>query len=155
MSFPAVVDNTAPELLDVSYSMTGNALTVTASDNQYVAAVVLFDAGGNQLLASAGSYADIEPGEEAVYTLDMNGLNGRKFLLQVMDYAMNTATYTVEAQIGGGAAKLPHLIAYDTVVNEWIGFDTDTPYAEWGQRCPVRQRLLRRHHCRSSRLCRH
>ena len=131
MSFPAVVDNTAPELLDVSYSMTGNALTVTASDNQYVAAVVLFDAGGNQLLASAGSYADIEPGEEAVYTLDMNGLNGRKFLLQVMDYAMNTATYTVEAQIGGGAAKLPHLIAYDTVVNEWIGFDTDTPYAEW------------------------
>ena len=44
-----------------------------------------------------------------------------------MDYAMNTATYTVEAQIGGGAAKLPHLIAYDTVVNEWIGFDTDTP----------------------------
>ncbi len=55
MSFPAVVDNTAPELLDVSYSMTGNALTVTASDNQYVAAVVLFDAGGNQLLASAGS----------------------------------------------------------------------------------------------------
>ncbi len=37
----------------------------------------------------------------------------------------------MEAQIGGGAAKLPHLIAYDAVVNEWIGFDTDTPYGEW------------------------
>ena len=130
MSFPAVVDNTAPELVDVSYSMTSNALTVTASDNQYVAAVVLFDAGGSQLLASAGAYADIEPGEEAVYVLDMNGLSGRKFLLQVMDYAMNVTTYAVEAQIGG-ATKLPHLIAYDAVVNKWIGFDTDTPYGEW------------------------
>ena len=136
MSFPAVVDNTAPELVDVSYSMTSNALTVTASDNQYVAAVVLFDAGGSQLLASAGAYADIEPGEEAVYVLDMNGLSGRKFLLQVMDYAMNVTTYAVEAQIGG-ATKLPHLIAYDAVVNKWIGFDTDTPLWRMGHRRPV------------------
>lgn len=130
MSFPAVVDNTAPELVDVSYSMTGDALKVTASDNRYVAAVALFDAGGSRLLASAGSYADIEPGEEAVYTLDMTELSGRKFLLQVIDYARNITTYAVELQ-AGDTVKLPHLIAYDAVVNQWIGFDTDTPYAAW------------------------
>ena len=56
--------------------------------------------------------------------------------LQVMDYAMNVTTYAVEAQIGG-ATKLPHLIAYDAVVNKWIGFDTDTPLWRMGHRRPV------------------
>lgn len=130
MSFPAVVDNTAPQLIDLAYSLTNNALYITASDNQYVAGAALFDAGGSQVLTSVGAYADIEPGEEAVYTLNLEGISGRKFLLQISDYAMNTVTYTVETQLGDSVA-LPHLIAYDTVVNKWIGFDTDTPYGEW------------------------
>ena len=61
MSFPAVVDNTAPELVDVSYSMTSNALTVTASDNQYVAAVVLFDAGGASCLLPLALMPTLSP----------------------------------------------------------------------------------------------
>lgn len=130
MTFPAVVDNTAPELVDLAYSMTNHALYVTARDNQYVAGVALFDAGGSRVLATAGSYADIEPGEEAVYTVNLDGISGRKFLLQVVDYAMNETTFMVETQIGD-TVNLPHLIAYDTVVEKWIGFDTDTPYGAW------------------------
>lgn len=46
---PMVVDNTAPELLDVSLSLMGGNLTVQAKDNQYVAGVVLYNASGAKI----------------------------------------------------------------------------------------------------------
>ncbi len=66
---PMVVDNTAPELLDVSLSLMGGNLTVQAKDNQYVAGVVLYNASGAKILAKTGAKQDIQPGEAAQYTL--------------------------------------------------------------------------------------
>ncbi len=46
-------------------------------------------------------------------------MNGKKFLLQVADYAMNVVTYEVNIQIG---EPRPDMIAFDFSANSWIGF---------------------------------
>ena len=118
----ATVDNTAPQLYDVSMSLTGKTLTVTASDNQYVAAAVLYNAAGTTPLAYTGSVADAVPGETYSYTMDISNVNGSKFLLQVCDYAMNAVTYEVELQMGE-EQPLPEFIAFDLSKNYWVAFD--------------------------------
>ena len=52
------IDNTAPTLDAVSYDMLSNTLKVTATDNQYIAAVALYNAGGTQVLSYQGAYAE-------------------------------------------------------------------------------------------------
>ena len=123
----ATVDNTAPELYDVSMSLTGKTLTVTASDNQYVAAAVLYNAAGTTPLAYTGSVADAVPGETYSYTMDISNVNGSKFLLQVCDYAMNAVTYEVELQMGE-EQPLPEFIAFDLDENHWVAFDKTSTY---------------------------
>lgn len=61
MRMPVVIDNTAPTLEDVSLSLTGDSLQVTARDNQYVAGVVLYNAAGTQVLTNVGA----KPGSKA------------------------------------------------------------------------------------------
>lgn len=39
-------------------------------------------------LAYEGTTADAKPGETRSFVLDLKGVNGKKFLLQVADYAM-------------------------------------------------------------------
>lgn len=34
---PLTIDNTAPEILEISYNLVSNTMTVTAQDNQYIA----------------------------------------------------------------------------------------------------------------------
>ena len=51
-------------------------------------------------LAYEGTTADAKPGETRSFVLDLKGVNGKKFLLQVADYAMNVVTYEVNIQIG-------------------------------------------------------
>ena len=123
----ATVDNTAPQLYDVSMSLTGKTLTVTASDNQYVAAAVLYNAAGTTPLAYTGSVADAVPGETYSYTMDISNVNGSKFLLQVCDYAMNAVTYEVELQMGE-EQPLPEFIAFDLDENHWVAFDKTSTY---------------------------
>lgn len=127
LSVPMVVDNTAPEIQDISVSLTGNTMNVTASDNQYIAGVALFNNAGTQAYTAAGAKQDIAAGETAVYSLDLNGVNGKKFLLQVFDYAMNATTYKVEMQIGE-EQPLPERIAFDLDDNYWTSFDKNTTY---------------------------
>lgn len=129
LSVTATVDNTAPEMTDVSMSLTGKTLTVTASDNQYVAAAVLYNAAGTSALAYTGSKVDAVPGEAYEYTMDISGVNGKKFLLQVADYAMNVTTYEIEMQIGE-EQPLPNFIAYDLDYGYWATFDKDSTYED-------------------------
>ncbi|MBQ7870705.1 MAG: Ig-like domain-containing protein, partial [Oscillospiraceae bacterium] len=124
---PIVVDNTAPTLTEVSTNYLGNTLTVTASDNQYVAGVVLYNIAGTKRLSVAGAKMDIQPGEEAEYVLDLTGVNGKKFLVQVHDYAMNTVTYILEAEIGE-PEPLPDFIAYDLTYEWWASFTKTATY---------------------------
>ena len=126
-SLPLVVDNTAPVLEDVSLSFTGNTLNVKASDNQYIAAVALFNKSGTKAHAAAGSIMDIKPGESGEYVLDLTNVNGKKFALQVMDYAMNTTTYMIEMEIGE-QQPLPEMIAFTLESKYWFAFDKDTKY---------------------------
>lgn len=128
LSTSLVIDNTAPELLGVSIDLMNNTMTITASDNQYIAAVGLYNKTGTRCLASTGSKQDIEKGEVAQYTFSLDNINGKKFLLQVFDYAMNTTTYLIEMQIGE-STDLPDMMAFDLVSRHWAGFSKDFEYS--------------------------
>ena len=119
----AVIDNTAPVLEDVTLGLLNNNLTVLASDNEYVAAVALYNKAGTEVLAYTGAKQDIAKGESAEYTFSMEGVKGSKFLLQVMDYAMNTTTFVVEMDLGGDT-ELPDMIAFDLDKGYWTAFTT-------------------------------
>ena len=121
MTIPMVVDNTARSFLDVSLSLMGSTMTVKAKDNQYVAGVVLYNAAGSKVLAKTGAKQDIQPGEAAEYALDLAGMSGKSFLVQVSDYAMNTTTYQLNLQTGGDET-LPDMMAYQSDHHIWIGF---------------------------------
>ncbi len=127
ISTSMVVDNTAPQLFDVQVDLENNILTVTASDNQYIAAVGLYNKTGTRRLASTGSKMDIEKGEVAEYSFSLDGINGKKFLLQVFDYAMNVTTYMIEMQIGE-EHDLPGMMAFDLVARYWTDFTKDFEY---------------------------
>ena len=98
-SMPMVIDNTAPEVEDVSLSITGNTMTVVVKDNQYIAAMALYDSLGQYQYLAVGSQ-DQGAGDTVTYTLDISQVNGASFLLQVHDYARNTTTYAINTQIG-------------------------------------------------------
>ena len=129
MEMPMVIDNTAPTLEDVSLSLTGDSLQVTARDNQYVAGVVLYNAAGTQVLTEAGAKQEAKPGETLTYTLDMHQVEGERLLLQVYDYAMNATTYKIK--LGGAATVDTKFMAFYLLPNDdwywdnagWIGFD--------------------------------
>ena len=55
--------------------------------------MALYNLSGTKVLTYDGAKQDIEPGEEAEYTLDLTGVNGKGFLLLIMDYARITSTY--------------------------------------------------------------
>ena len=123
LSSTAVIDNTAPEIEDVVMSLMGKGLTITASDNNYIAAVALYNKAGTEVLAYTGAKQDIEQGESAKYELSMNGVKGSKFMLQVIDYAMNTSTFVIELS-GSDETVLPDMIAFDLDEGYWTSFTT-------------------------------
>ena len=90
------IDNTAPEILDITKSAVTGNMTVTARDNNYIAAVQVFNAGGTLLLAE--SLADQnERGEATSVVLDLSEANvGSRCLVMVADYAANETYYEVD-----------------------------------------------------------
>jgi len=127
MSTSFVIDNTAPKLEGVSVDFLNNTMTITASDNQYVAAAGLYNKTGTRCLASTGSKAEIGKGESAAYTFSLDKVNGKKFLVQVFDYAMNVSTYLLEVQIGE-PASVADMMAFDLVSWHWTTFTKDFKY---------------------------
>ncbi len=96
LRFPFTIDNTAPELLD--YNLNDNELTVTASDNEFVAAVALMNLSGTTAM-TAVSPNQTEQGADVTVKLDLSKVFGQKFLLAVFDYAENVTTYEVTLDI--------------------------------------------------------
>ena len=141
LTVPMVVDNTAPVLTGVSLDFLNNKLVVRASDNQYVAAVVLTNKAGNRIHACAGSKTDVLPNETAEYVLDLNGVNGEKFMVQVVDYAMNTVTYLLETQIGE-PQPLPEFIAFDLDEDRWTTFARTSSVDDLGEYAPSDVRIF-------------
>ncbi|MGM9639994.1 MAG: S8 family serine peptidase [Faecousia sp.] len=141
LTVPMVVDNTAPEIKDILVSVVSNTMIVEAKDNQYVAAVVLYNTAGTKVLAQVGAKQDIEPGQEALYTLDLTGVRGKSFLVQVFDYAMNATTYQVSLQTGG-QEDLPEMIAFKTGDQVWVGLDSSNGYKNPSELANSQQKYL-------------
>ena len=126
-TFGMTVDNTAPVLEDISLSLFKNTLTITASDNQYIAGIALYNKTGKEILAYTGAKADIQPGESADYVLDLSAASGSKFLLQVVDYAMNITTYEIKLNSGDeGGDAIADRIAFYPGIGAWVDFDRNT-----------------------------
>ena len=125
LTMPAVVDNTAPVVLNVEVNKENNKLIVTVQDNQYVAAIALFDRTGSDLLAADFADLDADKGAKNVYEFDVSEVQGKKFLLQVFDYASNTTTYEIKHQIGE-EVELPEMIAFNVwgtdIMETYLGF---------------------------------
>ena len=121
----AVIDNTAPVLEDVSINLLSDSISVFAHDNNYIAAVALYNKAGTEVLAFTGAKQSIAAGETTTYTLSTANATGSKFLLQVMDYAMNTTTYLIELS-GGDEDSMPAMIGFNLGTNKWVSFDTTT-----------------------------
>ena len=128
-TYTAVVDNTAPVLKDVALDLVNNTLRVTAQDNRYLAGALLYNKAGTELLSYAKIGEDAAEGKDVTLNLSLENVNGKKFILQVCDYAMNVVTFEVEANIGGEVA-LPDFIAFDCDENYWTSFNTKTTNEE-------------------------
>ena len=112
------IDNTDPQINEVSMNLMSNTLTVNAQDNQYVAGVALYDRSGRTVLAKTGSIADAKPGDADEFTLSLDKANGKKFLVQVFDYAYNVSTYELTMELGD-PVPLPQLLAHDLEYAEY------------------------------------
>ena len=95
-TMPVVIDNTAPEIQDIalvkSFKTGETTIDVTASDNQYIAGVFLYDSESN-FIAGYGSDSTAEAGQLCKYSLSMGEAD--KYLIQVYDYAANCSTYKI------------------------------------------------------------
>ena len=86
------IDNTAPQVKNVE--LAGNALRVTARDNQYVAAVVLVSSPGSTTIA-AQSPNQTRQNTDISVDLDLSSAFGEEFVVEVYDYAGNCSTWEV------------------------------------------------------------
>lgn len=98
LSIPIVIDNTAPEMSDISDASDGN-IRLTFADNRYTAAVKIYGADRETLLKS---YAvnQKEPGAAVSVTIDNPE---QEFYVKLIDYAGNEASYKVGREEHGGA----------------------------------------------------
>lgn len=118
----ARVDNVAPSVNRLSYA--DGSLAVNAEDNNYIAAVVLYNGDGTKILDYVGAAQGdaVKPGEVYDYSLTgETGLSGN-YLVQVYDYAMNVATYRVEID-GEDYTFSGAMLGYDLQGGNWVQID--------------------------------
>mgnify|MGYP002522061824 FL=1 len=96
LSTHLTIDNTAPELVFVRQDLTQKTLAVTAMDNRYVAAVILWNMTDTPTPVSyiLPNQPENALGKTTDCTFDLSKLSGgEKLLLQVVDYAYNASAY--------------------------------------------------------------
>ena len=99
--YSAYVDKTAPTITDISMatSITSDTkkLTVTASDNRYIATVALIDYDTGKTETSQSTPAGAEAGHADLFEVEMDAemQAATHLLVQVYDYAGNYATYKI------------------------------------------------------------
>lgn len=127
MTTPVTIDNTSPEITSVLVNKVDGTLDVTAQDNQYIAAIALFDNSGTKMIAGS-TPNQMVAGEEEKIALSLDTLPGSKFLVQVVDYAMNITTYRIDKDQLGDIVKDQTFKynTYDLITKSWIGFDDDS-----------------------------
>ena len=86
-SVPVVVDGAAPEIESCEYDPETGDVTVTVSDNQYLAAIYAVDTEGNDLCDPV-LFADDEAGKTNTVTFNVGQVEG-VFYVASLDYATN------------------------------------------------------------------
>ena len=95
LSTTLTVDDTAPVVTAISKDMLTGALTITASDNNYISAIQVVNRAGSKLFGSALPAAE-ERGQTVQTTIDLSGMIiGPECLVVVADYADNYTVYEV------------------------------------------------------------
>ena len=121
MTTPLTIDNTAPEILDVDISGVGeDRLTVTALDNEYVAAVAILNNAGTRMY-TVETPNQTEHGVAISIELDLREVYGKGFLVAVYDYAKNRTVYKVEVDMGEAVRE--YFTAYDSTTNSYVGIN--------------------------------
>ena len=121
MEMPISVDNVYPEILSVVVDEENQVMKVTATDDQYLAGVLLYDVTGRKQLGSAGTTADAQSGDTITFEIPLNTVDGYKFNIQVADYACNMVTYELRYTIGD-PDPLPTRLAFDEAFQSWSTF---------------------------------
>lgn len=127
MEVPFTVDVEGPKILDVKVDTENQVMLVTASDDQYLAGVLLYDVTGRKLLKSVGTTADAKPGETITFSIPLEGISGYKFIIQTSDYAANFATYRIRETVGD-PEPLPTRLAFDENLHVWSTFQKEGYY---------------------------
>ena len=127
MEVPFTVDVESPKILEVKVDTENQVMLVTASDDQYLAGVLLYDVTGRKLLQSVGTTADAKPGETITFSIPLEGISGYKFIIQTSDYAANFATYRIRETVGD-PEPLPTRLAFDENLNVWSTFQKEGYY---------------------------
>ena len=95
VGYTLTVDAFKPEVISATLSEDGNAITVKAKDNQYIAYASLMDYSGSEEFAW-GQPEQTEPGEEVEITFDITDMDLPNGLaVFVADYAKNERAYLV------------------------------------------------------------
>ncbi len=140
LSYELTVDNTKPELVGegLSLSADGKTLTVSAQDNNYIAAMILLDGTGNY--SYSYYYPDMateDKGEAVSAELNLEGFSdvyGNKAVVVITDYAGNETYYAIN--LGGEGASYGDLVAYQydiyNSINTWVSFSEGVQKNETG-----------------------
>ena len=122
------IDNSAPEATDIDLSaLDSGILSVTAKDNEYVAAVALLNSSGTKMLTVL-SPNQTERSEEVTVDLDISNVYGNDFLVAVYDYARNVTVYEVELNLGN--VDRPYFTAVDYSNGVYVGLDENAKVTE-------------------------
>ena len=96
IKYSVVIDNTAPEISAVELDLSGTDLSVSYSDNNYVAWVALLNQSGSVVYASDVP-SQPGPGEPVDFHFDLTDLDlPSKVTVLVADYAGNETAYLVQ-----------------------------------------------------------
>ncbi len=117
------IDNTAPTASSITLdALDGKTLTVSAQDNEYIAAVKLMSASGSTTLLSV-SPNQTEAGVPVDVELDLTGISGDNFKIAVYDYAHNVSFYDIT--LGLPEAYRPYFTVCAYTKYQWVGLEED------------------------------
>ena len=114
------IDNTAPVITDME--LVDTILTVEGLDNRHVAAVILTNASGSSVIASA-TPNQTEINAPISVELDLTDVMGKTFLLGIYDYADNYTVYEVTLELP--EVERPYFTVADYTEGVYYGLNAD------------------------------
>ena len=130
-SMPLTIDNEAPNVETMYFSSDAitdaKLLNVQAKDNQYIAAVQVYNEAGTKLLGTI-SPNQTQAGTDVKMHIDMSEIYEDNVTVVVVDYAGNSAVYSLELGNGGGEGPdvMTGFFGYLPAQSSWINFDEAT-----------------------------